>query len=269
MKMTQKINGRKIAQQLLTDCGLDEITDMELGLFVAGLDAILIEEELSHCDGKIIFGKNKAVIKVNSKINYEHRKRFTIAHEIGHLLMHRNMELPEDTFSELNMIAGMEKFLKNGRQELEANEFASELLMPENLFVKEAKKARFSPYLIRQLADRFNTSLTATVFRYLSLNLHPLCIFFIENGKVKYWKKSEELKVWVRDMNKLPPPDDSVATEYIESNYDFIYKLDEKAQSISKSTWFELNGYEDDSEFYEYCIPTKQYKTIISIIWED
>lgn len=267
--MTRATNAHIQAQQLLSNCGLDEITDLEMDLFVAGLDAMLIEEELTNCDGKIYFGNNKAVIKVSSTIQFPERKRFVVAHEIGHLIMHRNMQLPDDTFSNFNIIAGMEKALKNGKQELEANEFASELLMPAKLFLKEAKAKRFSPLLIKQLAQRFKTSLTATVFRYLQFDLHPICLVFIENGKVKYWKKSNDLKVWFGDYTRLAPPSDSVAEEYIQKDYDFIYKLEEKAQTINKSTWFNLGEYDEDTYFYEYCIPTKRYKTILSIIWED
>lgn len=268
--MTRATNAHLSARQVLASCGLDEVTDLEMDLIVAGLDAMLIEEELTNCDGKIIFGTSKTIIKVNSKIQFAERKRFVIAHEIGHLIMHKNMTLPDDTFSNFNIIAGMEKALKNGKQELEANEFASELLMPEQLFLKEAKNKKFSPALIKQLATRFKTSLTATVFRYLQLDLHPLCLVFIENGKVKYWKKSDALKVWMEDYNRVPPPTDSVAMEYIQQDYDFVYSMEEKAQTIKKSTWFKLREYNDeDSEFFEYCIPTKRYKTILSIIWED
>lgn len=257
------------AQKLLRDSGFDEITDLPMDLFVAGLDATLVEEKLTNCDGKIIFGTNKAIIKVNSEIQFVERKRFVTAHEIGHLIMHRNMQLPDDTFANFNIISGLEKALKTGKQELEANEFASELLMPEKIFLKEAK-GKFSPLLIKRLAERFKTSLTATVFRYFQFNLHPLCLVFIENGKVRYWKKSDDLKVWLGDYTRLAPPGDSVAAEYIDADYDFLYKLEEKAQPIKKSTWFTLREYNDeDTDFYEYCIPTKRYKTILSIIWED
>ncbi len=269
--MKRSTNAHIQAQQLLINCGLDEITDLSMDLFVAGLDSILIEEELNHCDGKIIFGKSKAIIKVNSLIQFSERKRFVTAHEIGHLLMHKNMQLPDDTFQNFNIISGMEKVFKFGKQELEANEFASELLMPEKLFLKEAKGKKFTPLLIQQLAVRFKVSLTAAVFRYLQFDvLHPLCLVFIDNGIVKYWKKSEDLKVWLCDYTRLAPPIDSVAAEYLKKDYEFLYNLDEKAQTVNKSTWFKLNEYDnEDTDFYEYCIPTKKYKTILSIIWED
>lgn len=270
MKMKRSTNAHLKAQELLANCGLDEITDMPMDLFVAGLDAMLIEEELKHSDGKIIFGNSKVVIKVNSQIQFPERKRFVAAHEVGHLIMHRGLHLPEDTFANFNIIAGMEKALKFGKQELEANEFASELLMPEKLFLKEAKGKKFSPMLIKQLSERFKASLTAIIFRYLQFDLHPICLVFIDNGIVKYWKKSDGLKVWFGDYTRLAPPPGSVAAEYLEHDYKFLYKLDEKVQTINKSTWFTLGEYNnEDTVFYEYCIPTKRYKTILSIIWED
>jgi Zn-dependent peptidase ImmA (M78 family) len=258
-----------VAQQLLSDCGMDEITDIPLDLFTAGLDIILIEEDTGNCDGKIVFGANKAIIKVNSKIQFPERKRFVIAHEIGHFLMHKNLTLPEDTFGTFNIIAGTEKYLRNGQQELEANEFASELLMPSKLFMQETERKKFTPTLIKQLSQRFKTSLTATIFRYLQLDLYPICVVLTENEKVKFWKKSDELKVWVKDITKLNPPSDSVAHEYIQNDYNYLYSLDQKAQQISKSVWFELMENEDNTVFYEYCIPTKRYRTILSVVWED
>lgn len=268
--MKRTSNAQLQARELLANCGLDEITELPMDLFVAGLDAILIEEELANCDGKIIFGNSKSIIKLNSEIQFLERKRFVVAHEIGHLILHKNMQLPDDTFANFNIIAGMEKALKTGTQELEANEFASELLMPEKLFLSEAKGKKFSPLLIKQLSERFKTSLTATIFRYMQLEHHPICLVFTENGRVRYWKKSEDLKVWLGDYTKLAPPSDSVAAEYIQKDYAFVYKLEEKAQTIKKSTWFKLSEYNDeDSDFYEYCIPTKRYQTILSVIWED
>src|SRR5579862_1618745 len=110
--------GQIAAQEVLANCGFDEITHIPIDRFAAGLGATFIEEELSNCDGKIIFGQDKAIIKVDSKIQFPERKRFVAAHEIGHLVMHRNMSLPADTFRNFNLIEGMEKVLKSGTQEI-------------------------------------------------------------------------------------------------------------------------------------------------------
>jgi hypothetical protein len=100
------------------------------------------------------------------------------------------------------------------------------------------------------------------------LDVYPLFVVFISDGIVKYWLKSSDFKYWVKDITKLPPPEDSVAKEYIESDYDFVYTGKEKAQKIICSTWFKLNDWDKDIELFEYCIPTKSYKTIISVVWK-
>ena len=261
--------GANCAIELLENIGFDEITEIPMYQFVSGLGATLIEEPLLKSDGIIIRGKMKTLIKVNSDIPYEQKKRFTIAHEVGHFLLHDKLEVHNENANTLNWFNSIENQMKKGIQEWEANDFATELLMPEKIFRKEVENKIFSPELISLIAKRFKTSLTSTAFRFINLNIRPIFLAFISNGKVRYWKKSNDMNVWVKDLNKLSPPEDSVAMEYIESNYDFIYSGKEKKQEISKSTWFRLNNYDHDSEFYEYCIPTKNYKTIISIVWED
>ncbi|MFA5297659.1 MAG: ImmA/IrrE family metallo-endopeptidase [Lutibacter sp.] len=206
-------------------------------------------------------------MKVNSEIPYSEKKRFVAAHELGHFFLHNKLELHSDNSKTLNWF-NVENQAKRGMEEYEANDFASELLMPEKIFRKFISGKIFGPQLIKDISNRFKTSLTSVIYRVITLDIAPILVVFISNGEIKYWRKSSDLRGLVKDITKLSPPEDSVAMEYIESNYEFLYSGIQKAQVISKSTWFKLNEDQDDSVFYEYCIPTKQYKTIISIIWE-
>lgn len=269
MKTNKK--GSLKAKELLEEIGFDDISNLSMDLLVSGLGATLIMEPLKNSDGKIIRGNSKTLIKINSEIPYEEKIRFTIAHELGHFLLHDklDLEIHNENSNTLNWFKSTEQQAKKGLQEWEANDFASELLMPEKAFKEFIKNKTFSPDLIKEIALHFKTSLTSVAYRLVLLNIYPLFIVSIHNGKVSYWKISENFWIKVKDVTKLAPPKNSVAQEYIESNYDFIYMESEKAQLISKSVWFELRPYEEDSTFYEYCIPTKQYKSIISIIWED
>ena len=162
----------------------------------------------------------------------------------------------------------MENNFKRGVQEYEANQFASEYLMPSDLFYAEAQGKALCTALLESLADRFNTSITSVAFKYFDSNLHPMAMFHIFNGNVKYWKRSDGLNVYIKGLTKLPPPEDSVAMEYIEEDYGPIYPKAELPQAIKKSTWFELKDGERDSEYFEYCIATKSYKNILRIVWE-
>ena len=265
MRANQK--GSNKAKEILDLIGYDDISDISMEDLMCGFDIIYKEEDLHNSDGKIVRGKFRTLIKVNKSLISEQRKRFVAAHELGHHFLHKKLELHNDNAKTLNWF-NVEKQAQRGIQEYEANDFASELLMPEDIFRDFNKSRPFSPQLINDISTRFRTSITSVIYRLLTLDISPVFVVFISNGCVHYWRKSNDLKVWIPDITKLPPPENSVAMEYLEADYDFIYKGTEKAQLISKSTWFKLNDQEDDIDFYEYCIPTKQYKTIISVIWE-
>lgn len=265
MKKSQK--GSNKAKEILELIGFDEITELPIKDLLAGFDIIYIEEVLNGSDGVIIRGKSKTIIKVDANISTLQRKRFVAAHELGHFFLHDKLEFHLDDEKTLSWNR-LEEVHKRGKQEIEANDFAGELLMPEKAFKDFVSGKSFGPDLIKEISDRFNTSLTSVIFRMLTLDIAPFLVVFITDGIVRYWRKTEDFKCYTNDITKIPPPQFSVAKEYIDENYDFIYSGSEKAQSIEKSTWFKLNDWEDNVEFYEYCIPTKQYKTIISVIWE-
>lgn len=257
------VSGKAVAQNMLIECGIDDPTEIPLELIVAGRGAILIEKPLKNSEGRIVFGSKRSIITVNSKIKYSGKRRFVISHELGHHEMHRGLiTIHNDNDASL-------EYFKNGNQESEANEFASELLMPEVLFREECKRKRFSPDLIRHLAKRFQTSITSVAYKYFELGDHPICLFYSYNNQVRYWKRPDGYYHFVKDRTKLPPPEDSVATEFF--NNGTIYQKEHSKQQIWKSAWFELRQFENDNDFkfYEYCIVTPQYNTVLSIVWEE
>ena len=255
--------GKYVAQKLMSECGIDDPTEFPLDIIVSGRGATLIEKPLQNSEGRIVFGTDSAIITINSEIPYEGKKRFVMAHELGHFEMHRNLiTVHNDTDATL-------EFFKNGHQETEANEFASELLMPEHLFIKECKDKKFSPDLLRQLSERFQTSITSVAYKYFELGYHPICLFYSHNNQIKYWKRPENYSHFINDRTRLSPPEDSVAFEFFEKGK--IYSKENSKQQIWKSTWFELKHREDDNNyrFYEYCIITPRYNTVLSIVWEE
>lgn len=255
--------GKRAAQSLMSECGIDDPTDFPLDLVVFGRGATLIEKPLNNSEGRIVFGKKRAIITINSAIKYEGKRRFVIAHELGHYEMHRDLvQVHHDNDATL-------EYFKNGHQETEANEFASELLMPEQLFKQECEGQKFSPDLLRTLAERFQTSITSVAYKYFELGGHPICLIYSYNNRVQYWKRPENYPHFLIDRTKLAPPEHSVATEFFENR--IIYSKEESKQEIYKSTWFELKDWEDDNDFnfYEYCIVTPMYNTVLSVVWEE
>jgi len=251
------------ARAILDQYGITDIGGLDLVDLAYARNAIIEETDSLNADGRTIFGKKYSLIKINSSIQHIGKKRFTIAHELGHVELHRHVQpLFLDNDSTL-------EYFKRGHQETEANEFASELLMPAHLFRKQCDNKKFSPDLLRSLADKFQTSLTSTAYKYFELGNHPICLFYSYNNKVQYWKRPEGYSHFIVDYTRLPPPEGSVAAEFFNTGK--IYPKEQSKQQIWKSTWFELKDWENDQDFkfYEHCIVTPKHNTVLSIVWQE
>jgi len=90
---------------------------------------------------------------------HERRLRFTIAHEIGHFLLHGERAVAE---------RGGATSLATARYEREADQFAAELLMPEALMRQAVLEDGLDA---GHLADRFEVSLGAMRQRLRRLGL--------------------------------------------------------------------------------------------------
>ena len=127
-----------------------------------------------HGQGEVsgVVYRNKdgtAIIGVNSS-HPPQRQRFTIAHEIGHLLLH----VDEDLHVDRNFPIG----LRSGRStestdvnEVEANQFAAALLMPADLLARDIQPFMGKDVLfaINRLAKKYEVSEQAMSIRLSAL----------------------------------------------------------------------------------------------------
>lgn len=151
---------RKIAQRVMTKYKLHPPVDM-MGL-IQEKGITCVEENLgTNADGYSDLKDSDLKIVLNSAIQYEPRKRFTLAHELGHIFIswHSDVTLcvTDNEYSEHN---------KLDIQEHEANVFASEILMPTE-WVKEMlilNENRSLEYNIKQLCTIANTSIMACFY---------------------------------------------------------------------------------------------------------
>lgn len=129
-----------------------------LGDDVSGLLAIQ--------DGEATIGYNQNEPKV--------RKRFTIAHELGHYELHRDKS---DLFVDKQFIYRSEQSGNtpiNQMMEQEANAFASAILMPTDQLRKAVRESNLdlvNEEAIKELAKKFEVSTTAMSIRISSLGL--------------------------------------------------------------------------------------------------
>jgi Zn-dependent peptidase ImmA (M78 family) len=121
--------------------------------------------------GMVYRSRQEKVIGVNSS-HAPNRQRFTMAHEIGHLVLHRGQEVYVDNFeSRVNWRDGA-----SDRVEAEANAFAAELLMPRSIVNREVSRAMqdeaISPkQLVAAMAKSFRVSQQSMQFRLENLGI--------------------------------------------------------------------------------------------------
>lgn len=117
-------------------------------------------------------GKNSRIL-VN-KDHHPNRQRFTMAHELGHYVLHMNkgIHIDKKSFSR-NMLSqtGLDSI------EIEANRFAAELLMPKMLVEQEMigkdDLIDIQEDILYQLANKFKVSTAAMSIRLQSLGYLP------------------------------------------------------------------------------------------------
>lgn len=249
------------ARRILTECGLDDPTEYDIGDIILGRGAFYQEKPLKGKEGEIVSFGGRSIVTINSNVQFEEKKRFAAAHELGHYEMHRNLT-PLIVDSESDLLS----WYKGGVQEIEANEFAAEFLMPSESFYRVCTGKKFSPKLIEELALRFKVSKTAAILRFVRRGRHPICIVYCEDNKMKWWKASFDFRYFLQFERDEHPPTGSVAYEVFTSGK--FYTGDEAAQEIWKSDWFNLRDEERDSKFFEYCLYASSYNYTISILWE-
>jgi Zn-dependent peptidase ImmA (M78 family) len=110
-----------------------------------------------------------SIIGINS-LHAAVRQRFSIAHEVGHLLLHEpQLQIDEHAFIAFR---NPESSKASDPAEVEANQFAATLLMPEGLLSKSVKALGESPDVeagIRRLSQIYEVSQEAMTIRLTSL----------------------------------------------------------------------------------------------------
>lgn len=146
-------------------------------------------EDLDGFDGMLAANKSRSkwLILYNSATASEGRKRFTIAHEFGHYLLHRHQQ---DRFE----CGGddIETGDYNGRDiEAESDSFASTLLMPLDDFRRQVDGQPISFDLLGHCADRYGVSLTAAALRWTEI-ASKRAVLVASRDDHMLWAKSNE-----------------------------------------------------------------------------
>jgi hypothetical protein len=209
-------------------------------------------------EGRLAYRNGRGTISVGEDISLHSKERFVIAHEIGHIELHQETKTrPICDEEALN-----EHKEDSQPLEVEANEFAGELLMPEDMFVNACDGSPPQLELLREIASKFRTSLTSSAIRYAQIGPQPAAVVLVKDGDVQwYWSNSRFPHGYIDYYNK-PPPRESGAGKILHRGEDL-----NEAEVVTARTWFG-DGAPRDQYFYESTHYSERYNRILCILWE-
>jgi len=190
-------------------------------------------ENLDCFEGMLKANKSRSrwLILYNDGVGSEGRKRFTIAHEFGHYILHRHQQ---DIFECGD--GDIETGDNNERDiEAEADLFASTLLMPLDDFRRQVDGQPISFDLLGHCANHYGVSLTAAALRWTEI-APKRAVLVASRDDHMLWAKSnmEALKsgaYFATRRNTIELPSDALAHSH--NAFDMADNRTGRAQS-----WF-------------------------------
>jgi hypothetical protein len=155
------------AELLLQSLGIRDPRDIDLEAIAFDQGALVRHHALDGCEARIVGHGNRAVITVDDRKPLT-RRRFSIAHELGHWKYHRGRSLicrPDET-RDLNR--------SSLDPERVADFYAADLLFPRQLFIPRANALRGTTFeSVDALSKEYTTSLSATAIRLVEYGPEP------------------------------------------------------------------------------------------------
>lgn len=140
-----------------------------------------------NCDGWCLQLEDRAIIRINSA-SAPARQRFTLAHELGHLILGIPAVVGESMFSSAS----------KRTKEREVDNVAANILLPESKVRNDIKEVPITADVIRKLAKHAKVSDVVVALRLATqpsaFGLTNASVVFYSNDKME-WQFSETLKL--------------------------------------------------------------------------
>lgn len=254
MSILAKANAKK----LITDLYLKNPSQLNL-YAIAGCENIFIEERnLPSSEGELVFNDGIGIISVDNKIMEDGQKKFTIAHELGHYF--NSGKKNGSYFCSGLYIRGVKQ---DNSTEIDANDFAAELLIPEEWFNAFTKGKEFGKDALVDITGYFDVSLSAAALRYAEIGRHPVAVIMSKDGVVKWNRINKYFPFkFIRPGSKVSPS--SYAYEFYQGE-----RISTDPDIILADAWFwEDFNYKKDYMLYEQNIPMYTYNAVLTLVWE-
>lgn len=166
----------------------------QIGLEIRNVDSDGFEGALVCAEGKPI-----GIVAINDNIREPGRKRFTAAHEIGHYILPGHGRV--DCICKNRDVESWSKELPE--EEVAANRFASELLMPHKLVAAIVRDQMATIKAADRISRDFAVSLTAAAVKCVDLTRENCALVVSEGGIIKWCRPGPEFQHYIESNRKV------------------------------------------------------------------
>jgi len=242
------------AQSLISRFGITEPEHIELEDIAFELGVVVEARRLDGAAARLIRFGDAGVIRISEDESNVARRRFSAAHELGHFCLKHGHSLDR-----LCNDKDMHWYDDTGHETV-ANAFAGELLLPTSLVKKscDVKQVNLKP--IMSIADRFQTSLTATAIKFVRLCPEMCAVVFSENSRIKWVYRSDDFWPFIQIRRKL---------DARTLAFDFFGKkvLPAEPEEVEADAWFEVKRDDAVQEVVENSVAIPSINSVLTILW--
>ena len=233
------------------DCPSFNVEDVASALGIEVIDG-----GLTNADARLVRHEGgTGTIRINASVQETGRRRFSIAHEIGHWELHPNVS------QGYLCTAGDMRDYSRSPEEAEANWFAATLLMPKLLLPVVLFKNDPGFGVIREIAKGFQTTLTAAARRLVELSKQPVLLISSNNGTVSWVMRSKSAgDYFVRCGSEIPKY--SLTAETVAQGI-----AEGAMEEMDWDIWFPDLRVPDDSELFEEVRYSANYGIALTLLW--
>jgi hypothetical protein len=212
------------------------------------------EKDLVGCDGALLRSMtgSKGIIVVRQSIREFGRKRFTIAHELGHLILEGG--------SAACISSDIGQWAETKHSEKNADEFAAELLIPSEEVQSLINSEKPSLQLIRRVAEQYETSLSASGWRFCDIVSVPCAIIWSTNGVIQWFRKSDSFAFFLR--RGVAVPDASYAMAAHKGQ-----EVPDEPEPLPAREWIEHSRILEGAEIWEQSVRLPWYDSALTLLW--
>ena len=244
------IEAERLASGIIEEFGICSPEHIRVEDIAFAKGAMVVEQKITRAAASIVKAGSRATIRIPPTDTPE-RKRFSIAHELGHLLMGHITSI-QRVCRDTDMMNWYQS-----SQETQANFFASELILPTSLVSRRCDIGDISFDPVRQIAKDFQASLTATAIKFVRLCPEKCAVVCSAKGKIKWFYKSPDWWPFIHRDQKL---------DKRTLAYDFFIgePMEKDPVEVDADAWVHSSGAE---EIVEHSIGSRQYGFVLSILW--